>query len=54
LTETERIRKNLELNAGIRKQDTEKNRLSAQAYTIESVKHIRKQLNDIESDFLKV
>jgi len=54
LTEIERIRQNLELNAGIRKQETEKNRLSAQAYTTESVKHIRKQLSDIESDFFKI
>lgn len=42
------------MNAGIVRRDTDKRRVSAQVYTTESTKFIKKQLSDVESNFQQI
>ena len=54
LTATQRMRQNLMMNAGIVQRDTDKRRVSAQVYTTESTKFIKKQLAEVESNFHQI
>ena len=42
------------MNAGIVQRDTDKRRVSAQVYTTESTKFIKKQLAEVESNFHQI